>query len=966
MSYRNSFRKRLFGGATRGRLHDPGRPQRRGSRQRAVSSLVLVLATVFALANGVPNIAEGASGVVHPDLSGHGHDGIASGSTFTDGRFGQALQFDGLDDHVRITNSATELDFTSSFTIEAWVRSENAPDAWARIAAKDRVGTPGTFVLWQDARDGRLSFILADTAGQWSRIFGPKLTPGFWTHVAGVYDATAQRFALYENGGLVAQAAAPPAVRSTPHLDLVIGAASTNGHNWQGAIDEVRVYDRPLNEREIRESYENGLVAAANSLQLRFSFDSADQASAPSAAAPVRLRTPADPRPGAIRGDTLPIRGAVGPTNVREFGYLLDGQEMPLYDLRTRLLLNFSHPIFDGTTTRFVDESGNGFDAVTDDDIVLREGEGETGRGIFLDGRDDGLQVEGTARQFATGGSFTLQAWIHMDAWQKVQTVGQRNRILAKDQLGATGTFILAILNGRVEFRVADPEGRWTVVLGEQRIRADIWTHVVAVYDAEARRVRVFQSAKLSAEAAAPARLRMTPNLDLTIGQATFGGQHFSGKIDGVRYLDGAATVAEVDQLYRSHVERDSAGGWLFRSDAPVAAPTASYAVYADLRSGERAESDTHVATRPGVQPDFTVWGLSDAHIQTNLDLTPPFRSLESAITDSLQGGSQGGPSFAWDIGVIAGDYTGRQQCPGDPDGQELVDQFMGAGVDPSLFYGVIGNHDNGEEDALWFQRWVDSLGESPEFSGVVNANRPFPVRGEWDHYAFEAGNVLFLMLGDKNFGGTPFGRECRGGFPAGQVSQETFEWWVEMVETNTDKIIVTVAHYSLFDTTSFTNFNGSSGDRTQNAPHGRHTWADARAGSFIYAIEGWTIDGLNSDQEFIGERTFGFKRYLEDNPGAIDLWLFGHTHFHQYPGKVFQGRADIEYRHGATFVNLGSVGISHGPAALPFSRLLEFEEGSDRLRLRTYLHRDRLNGTQGFYDREEKIISLRTPFVAP
>jgi len=140
-----------------------------------------------------------------------------------------------------------------------------------------------------------------------------------------------------------------------------------------------------------------------------------------------------------------------------------------------------------------------------------------------------------------------------------------------------------------------------------------------------------------------------------------------------------------------------------------------------------------------------------------------------------------------------------------------------------NLFYSVIGNHDANETDNAWFERWVDPLGQSTDYSMVDNLARPYPVAGEWDHYAFEVGNVLFLMLGDRNEGPPPFGRECSGGYPAGRVTMETYLWWVDQVESHPNSIIITVSHQALHETTIYTGFN----EGYDQGIHGGHTWAE-------------------------------------------------------------------------------------------------------------------------------------------
>ena len=75
------------------------------------TSLGLVAAYAFSEGSG-PSLA---------DRTGTGHTGTISGATWTtQGRFGNALTFDGVNDWVTV-NDANDLDFTTAMTLEAWV-----------------------------------------------------------------------------------------------------------------------------------------------------------------------------------------------------------------------------------------------------------------------------------------------------------------------------------------------------------------------------------------------------------------------------------------------------------------------------------------------------------------------------------------------------------------------------------------------------------------------------------------------------------------------------------------------------------------------------------------------------------------------------------------------------------------------------------------------------------------------------
>ena len=364
------------------------------------------------------------------------------------------------------------------------------------------------------------------------------------------------------------------------------------------------------------------------------------------------------------------------------------------------------------------------------------------------------------------------------------------------------------------------------------------------------------------------------------------------------------------------------------------------------------------VKSPPLIFKAFSLWAMGDSHVHT--EKRNGYRSLEESFSDSLKGGDEGGESFKWDIVVNTGDFMGGQGCPTDDHGTAITEQYEVQGFDPNRMYSVIGNHDSNELDASWFNTWIDPFGMNSGNSRIFKERRPFPVTGEWDHYSFEVGNILFLMLGDRNFGGPPFGRECNGGFPSGRYSNKTFDWWVKHIEENPDKIIFTVAHHALYDTTIYTGF----GEAAERGVHGGITWADKRGSSFIYAIGNWTIDGYNEKQEFIGLPPFGFRKYLTEHPGVIDFWIHGHTHYGLFPGKEYHGRTDVELVDGVWFINAGALAKFHGAPDVPFSRLLEFELGKKTVRMKTYLHMAGWNGNpEGFYQPAERVFNLDKVF---
>ena len=343
----------------------------------------------------------------------------------------------------------------------------------------------------------------------------------------------------------------------------------------------------------------------------------------------------------------------------------------------------------------------------------------------------------------------------------------------------------------------------------------------------------------------------------------------------------------------------------------------------------------------------FVVWVMADAHVGT--DLRHGRRSLADAILQAQ--GDRGDAPFDWDIALNLGDFSGSQTPPGDEEGREVVRQYAVSFARPrERFYDLVGNHDASGADEptqWWFRKWVDPTGENTEHSGVDPHRRPFPVEGTWERYSFRAGNLLFLMMGDRNDGGPPAGRGGRGGYPAGAVTLETFEWWTAGAEAGADSIVVSAHHHMLKETTV------ASGDweGVDGGYHGRFEDGAPIGASYLYWVGGRPDSGR-------------FEGHLEGHPGATDLWLGAHTHAR--PDDRAGGRSHIETRWGTHFINAGALTRHHGARhSMPMSRVLTFTDGSDLLDVRCYLHTDEF-APQGWHAPAGRVLRLSRPFRAP
>ncbi|GEM_PF-75041 len=362
---------------------------------------------------------------------------------------------------------------------------------------------------------------------------------------------------------------------------------------------------------------------------------------------------------------------------------------------------------------------------------------------------------------------------------------------------------------------------------------------------------------------------------------------------------------------------------------------------------------------------EFRVWATSCAHVPA--DIRRGRESLAHVIRQS-EGLIEGAPAFDWDIMIDAGDLSAHQQPPGDRDGKELIRQYRAMTKHRrEQIYNVPGNHDAPYYDqgpGSWFQKWGDPLGRHTEYSGVDPKRRPFPVEGNWERYRFVAGNILFLMLADRNDAPEPVGRghskdAKSGGYPAGAVTRETFNWWKQQVLDNQDKIIVTMHHHALRDTTT------ASG-RGEGNPRYHGSSGGAEGSSYLYyLIENDDPEDFRYKKDAHVFEDFLDSFHKEHGRGAIDLWIAGHTHV-KGPDDNWGDKTITERRWGVSFLQVAALTRHHG-GSHPLSRLLTFTGGSNEVTTRVYLHDGSYEKNPvGWYARATNKLTLRHKCVAP
>lgn len=188
------------------------------------------------------------------DSSGYRNNGKIKQAKRVKGRFGKALQFDGINDWVTINDSAG-LDFSNAFTLEAWIKAKTVRRG--SIIFKEKAdGSVYDLYAFKDINLPGSSF--NDGTG-YSLINGINQVPiKGWVHLAATFDGLSQN--LFINGVEVNASPAQKATIQPSNEVLRFGGNSIWGDYFRGVIDEVRIYNRALTGGEIQSDLQSAIV----------------------------------------------------------------------------------------------------------------------------------------------------------------------------------------------------------------------------------------------------------------------------------------------------------------------------------------------------------------------------------------------------------------------------------------------------------------------------------------------------------------------------------------------------------------------------------------------------------------------------------------------------------------------------------------------------------------------------------
>lgn len=195
------------------------------------------------------------------DASGsENHAEITGAESWVDGKFGQAMEFDGAT-YAAVPDEAEGIfDGVTGLTIEVWVKQFTHHDNGI-VVKLTAAGThwPCSYNLetWSD----QLAYfgVNADT-GAWATSAYPL---DEWFHFAGVFDNGDEH--VYVNGELIASIDDPSDTVADGDEPVYIGCVEPGVYPFTGEMDELAIYNRALTTEEIQADMNSGISLAVES-----------------------------------------------------------------------------------------------------------------------------------------------------------------------------------------------------------------------------------------------------------------------------------------------------------------------------------------------------------------------------------------------------------------------------------------------------------------------------------------------------------------------------------------------------------------------------------------------------------------------------------------------------------------------------------------------------------------------------
>jgi len=209
------------------------------------------------------------SGSITDDVTANNNDGTIYGATWTSqGKFNNALDFDGSNDYINFGNT-NNFERTDSFSYSFWIKT-NSTTNYITIMSKTPYGSwhgMETFVF-----NGKIRFYLIGTGEQLDVSSTSDINTGTWKYVVITYNgnSNASGVKIYVDGVESSSGTGTLTTSIVNSNNFQVSCRAGAYNCFYGIIDEVAIWNRALSVEEIQEHYNKGLGILTNlSLSIR-------------------------------------------------------------------------------------------------------------------------------------------------------------------------------------------------------------------------------------------------------------------------------------------------------------------------------------------------------------------------------------------------------------------------------------------------------------------------------------------------------------------------------------------------------------------------------------------------------------------------------------------------------------------------------------------------------------------------
>ena len=196
------------------------------------------------------------SGTTASDSSSHGNDGTLTNmdpaTDWVPGQIDGALEFDGGTEYVLVPHDPS-LSLINQLTVAAWINKESTV-GYDMAINKGTWGNNHNY--WFGTLDDEITFGFYNGGFRGFDTSGVDLQTGTWYHIAATFNNANNSVRVYLNGAEVDNWSTNEQPLTNAE-DLYIGR-NQYGAYWDGKLDDVRIYNRVLDQEEIQALYDAG------------------------------------------------------------------------------------------------------------------------------------------------------------------------------------------------------------------------------------------------------------------------------------------------------------------------------------------------------------------------------------------------------------------------------------------------------------------------------------------------------------------------------------------------------------------------------------------------------------------------------------------------------------------------------------------------------------------------------------